>query len=403
MGDDFSGRPAFMTFRMLTGGRSLGLGPYDEVWKMQRRVVFHAMNRFTNASSSLIEDVVCTEANTIIAQFKSHGNKSFSPNGSMPVAALSMIHQLCYGKTEHIREDQDFKDEVTTESEIRKFMKGNPLNAVPLLRFLQKRKIRHYQQLIESLETGRKRRVEEHELTFDKNSLRDITDYLIHAGNMLSEEEQAMGLDKQRITESLDFLKEANATVASALDWLILLMAAYPEVQQKVFDDIVGIIGRNQLPKMEDKKKLSYVEATIVEAMRFGAAVPLAIPHSTTCNTKLNGYDIPQDTLVFINLYSIYMDEKKWDSPENFRPERFLTTNGELNIRLKDEVATFSLGARRCIGETLASQKVFLFFTTLLQQLELKKPPEYAQYSMAAHYNPTRRPDPYEICVVPRH
>ena len=403
MGDDYSGRPAFMTARMLNGGRSLGLGPFDEVWKMHRTAVTNAMNRFVNASSSLIEDVVCTEANTIIAQFKSHGKNSFSPNGSMPVAALSMIHQLCYGKDELIRENQDFKDALITERDMRNFKRGNPLDAVPWLRFLQKSKLSHFEQLVEASETRRSIKVEEHESTFDENSLKDITDYLIHAANKLSVEEQATGLDKQRITESLDFLQQANGTVASALEWLILLMAAYPEVQQKVFDDIEAIIGRNRLPKLEDRKKLPYVEATIAEAMRFAHPVPLAIPHSTTRDTKLNGYDIPQDTVVFISLYSIYMDEDRWGDPENFRPERFLTTEGALDCNLEDEVATFSLGPRRCIGETLADKEIFLFFTTLLQQLQLSKPPEHPQYSLTGYYDPTRKPDPFELYVVPRH
>jgi cytochrome P450 len=38
---------------------------------------------------------------------------------------------------------------------------------------------------------------------------------------------------------------------------------------------------------------------------------------------KFRGYDIPQKTRVFINLWAIQRDPTVWERPEEFLPERF--------------------------------------------------------------------------------
>ena len=44
--------------------------------------------------------------------------------------------------------------------------------------------------------------------------------------------------------------------------------------------------------------RLPYVEATILELLRFKTVVPLAMPHQTLRNTEVGGYFIPAETMV---------------------------------------------------------------------------------------------------------
>lgn len=402
--DNFSGRPPFTTARMVNGGRSLGLGPFGPLWEMHHAVVRNVMSRFASPSNNtLIEDIVHSEVDTVIKNFTARGEDSFSPKDSMSVAASSMISQLCYGRNQDTREDQSFVDELASKRSVSQFKKGNLLDVMPWLRFVLPHKISQFKELVSAIEGRRAGIVAEHEATFDGTDPRDLAEWLIRAGNTLSAEEQAAGLDKRRVVETLDFLRQAQGTVASTLEWFLLLMAAYPEVQDKVSKEIRDVVGGQsgrRLPRLADRSKMPYVEATIAEVMRFASPVPLAIPHTTTCHTKLQGFDIPEGTVVLVNLYSIYMDEDVWGDPGRFRPERFLGGEGEVDKGLVEQVSTFSLGRRRCTGELLACKELFLFVSTLMQRLQIRRPPGHPEYSMDGYYSPTRKPDPFEICTA---
>nr|KAF6499681.1 cytochrome P450 family 1 subfamily A member 1 [Molossus molossus] len=117
------------------------------------------------------------------------------------------------------------------------------------------------------------------------------------------------------------------------------------------------------------------MEAFILETFRHSSFVPFTIPHSTTRDTSLSGFYIPKGRCVFVNQWQINHDQKLWDDPSEFRPERFLTPNGTINKALSEQVVLFGLGKRKCIGETIARFEVFLFLAILLQQVEFSIPP----------------------------
>ncbi|XP_039587550.1 cytochrome P450 1A4-like [Passer montanus] len=117
-------------------------------------------------------------------------------------------------------------------------------------------------------------------------------------------------------------------------------------------------------------------EAFILEMFRHSSFLPFTIPHSTTKATVLNGYYIPKDTCVFINQWQVNHDERLWKEPWSFRPERFLSAAGaELRRAESEKVLSFGLGRRRCLGETIGRWEIFLFLTTLLQQLRFSLRP----------------------------
>lgn len=90
-------------------------------------------------------------------------------------------------------------------------------------------------------------------------------------------------------------------------------------------------------------------------------------------------------------MYSVHTDKEYWGDPEVFRPERFLDENGKVvyNDRLlpfgygiiylqntyeKESYIIYLLeisGRRRCIGEILARQCIFMFFANILQKYDV--------------------------------
>ncbi len=64
--------------------------------------------------------------------------------------------------------------------------------------------------------------------------------------------------------------------------------------------------------------------------------------------------------------YSILNDEKYWEKPNEFKPERFLE-NGKFLSSRPSAFIPFGLGRRVCLGEKLALADLFLVLVRFLQ------------------------------------
>lgn len=116
---------------------------------------------------------------------------------------------------------------------------------------------------------------------------------------------------------------------------------------------------------------MPYTEALIAETLRFSSITPQGVQHKVMQNTEFKGYFLPKDTLITPNVYYIHFDPKIWGDPENFRPERFLSSDGK-SFKKHEALSAFSIGRRQCLGETLARDSIFLFSTNTLQAFSVE-------------------------------
>ena len=58
------------------------------------------------------------------------------------------------------------------------------------------------------------------------------------------------------------------------------------------------MLGAERAPKLCDRADMPYLEACLLETLRFISHVPLAVPHATICNTVIGGKTIPKNTTV---------------------------------------------------------------------------------------------------------
>ncbi|KAG8595772.1 hypothetical protein GDO81_001622 [Engystomops pustulosus] len=156
------------------------------------------------------------------------------------------------------------------------------------------------------------------------------------------------------------------------------------------------IIGTSRSPRFEDRKYLHYTEAFINEVLRHSSFVPFTIPHCTTMVTNLNGYFLPKDTAVFVNMYQVNQDQTVWRDADLFIPERFLDESGHIDKSLIDKVFIFGMGVRKCVGEDVARNEMFIFLTTILQQLKLVKDPEH-DLDLTPVFGLTMKTKPYNL------
>ncbi|PVF98200.1 cytochrome P450 [Serendipita vermifera] len=216
--------------------------------------------------------------------------------------------------------------------------------------------------------------------------------------------------DNVRDAISSLYLAGVDST-SSAIATFLHVMFIFPEVAQKVHDEIAQFVCdiEGDLPTVSmvsDRSRLPYTEAVWKECLRWRPSVPLVVPHTSQEDQTIDGYFIPKGTLINPNYGFMLNDPAVWGDPEVFRPERFLPEhNPKANDLPNPTQVIFGFGIRLCPGMYLADRVGFhvAVMTMLLYEilpLEGKSAPkpEEAQYSS----NFIRFPVNFECRFVPR-
>nr|CAD7438754.1 unnamed protein product [Timema bartmani] len=164
--------------------------------------------------------------------------------------------------------------------------------------------------------------VKDHKKNYSEDSLRDFIDDYI--------QELKKNDKDQLLLLATDLILPTAATVPAMLTFALIMLLHHPQVMLKAQKEIDGVVGRDRLPSLDDRSSLPYLEAIQREVHRRQSLLPLSVFRRCTEDTMLNGYFIPQHTLVVPNLWSVHNDPELWGDPENFRPERFLDEEGRL-------------------------------------------------------------------------
>ncbi|CAA7046291.1 unnamed protein product [Microthlaspi erraticum] len=145
------------------------------------------------------------------------------------------------------------------------------------------------------------------------------------------------------------FLAGVNAGAITMI-WNMTELARHPIVMKKLQEEIRAILGPNKdRITEEDLEKVEYLKIVIQETFRLHPPVPLLLPRQTMSDVKIQGYNIPKDTMLQINTYAINRDPKNWTNPDEFIPERF--ANNPIDIKGQHfELLPFGGGRRICPG-----------------------------------------------------
>ncbi|KAI0056406.1 cytochrome P450 [Artomyces pyxidatus] len=158
-------------------------------------------------------------------------------------------------------------------------------------------------------------------------------------------------------------------TVSAMLSFLLMLVL-YPEVQRKAQAELDAVTGAARLPDFSDRPRLPYIDAVCKELLRWRVITALGVPHAALQDDVYKGYFIPKGK--YSECRAMLHDPNVYPDPETFRPERFLTEDGQV----KDDPtlsAVFGFGKRICPGRHLVDSTLFIFVTSVLSVFTLGK------------------------------
>ncbi|KIK58072.1 hypothetical protein GYMLUDRAFT_75124 [Collybiopsis luxurians FD-317 M1] len=221
--------------------------------------------------------------------------------------------------------------------------------------------------------------------------------------SMASRQLQEMQDDGSWSEEKELMLTEQFQTTRS----LILAFLLRPEIQKKGQIAVDEVVGSDRLPDFTDEGKIPYVDALVMEILRWKPVAPMAVAHNTASADIYKGYYIPANTVVIGNSWALLHNPALYgEDVDQFRPERFLNADGTLNDKVPYPSAAFGYGRRTCAGKSVAQSALWLTVASLLACFDFTK----ARNSKGEEIWPTTdyddgiisSPKPYPCVIRPR-
>ncbi|GMY29547.1 cytochrome P450 78A7-like [Fagus crenata] len=163
-------------------------------------------------------------------------------------------------------------------------------------------------------------------------------------------------------------------TTALLTEWVMAELVLNYDVQDKLHRELDLVVG-NKYVADADVAKLPYLQAIVKETLRVHPPGPLlSWARMSTSDVQLsNGMMVPANTTAMVNMWAITHDPKVWEEVLVFKPERFLKSEGgvDLDVRGGDlRLAPFGAGRRVCPGKNLGLLTMSLWVAKLFQHFE---------------------------------
>ena len=282
----------------------------------------------------------------------------------------------------------EFDDLHAMESAVSSFMAFLPLAFLPFSRIVQAsplpsmRKLRRGQRYLDKLIY---RLIAERRA--DPTDRGDLLSMLLNAtddGADKSGEHAAAGhgsgtpptvqtmTDQQLRDECVTVILAGHETTANALTFAVHLLARHPEIQQRLHDEAVRVLGPTRAPTAADYPALSYSTQVFAETMRLYPPVWItgrlcAEPYT------IAGYTVPKGASLMAPQYAVHRDPRWWPNPDLFDPERF--TEAAKATRPRNSYFPFGGGSRQCIAEGLAWMEGTLCLAIIARDWQLTPAP----------------------------
>ena len=183
-------------------------------------------------------------------------------------------------------------------------------------------------------------------------------------------------LSTQDIVDHMSFLMmAAHDTLTSSLTSFAGELAAHPEWQQKLRDEVKGLgLAAGAPMNFDNLEAMRLTEMAFKEALRLKPPVP-SMPRRSIKDFTFKGYAIPAGTMVGVNPLFTHHMEEFWPEPEKFDPMRF-TDEAQRN-RHRFAWVPYGGGAHMCLGLHFAYMQAKCFARHFLQNLEVSLEPGY--------------------------
>jgi len=194
----------------------------------------------------------------------------------------------------------------------------------------------------------------------------DVLSALLHA---VDEGDGVQLTDQQVRDELMGLFIAGHETTATALTWALYLLAKHPEIQQKLYEHVAGIV-KGDGPTLDDLTALTYTNQVVMETLRLYPPAWSMFIRDVHEDLIFGELTVPKGGILYISPWVMHHDPRYWQDPQRFDPDRF---EGEYSDRLpKFAYLPFGGGPRVCAGNHMAMMEAQIILAMMVEQYQFE-------------------------------
>ncbi|XP_015161141.1 premnaspirodiene oxygenase-like [Solanum tuberosum] len=162
-------------------------------------------------------------------------------------------------------------------------------------------------------------------------------------------------------------------TTSTIIDWAMVEMIKNSSILFKAQAEVREAFRGKETFDENNVEELKYLKLIIKETLRLHPPLPLMLPRESREEVDIDGYTIPSETKLIVNVWAIGRDSNYWDDAESFKPERFEQSSVDFAGN-NFEFLPFGSGRRICPGISFGLANVYLPLANLLYHFDWKLP-----------------------------
>ncbi|CAH0560266.1 unnamed protein product [Brassicogethes aeneus] len=197
---------------------------------------------------------------------------------------------------------------------------------------------------------------------FNETRMKPIMDLLLEMNELED-------IDKSYvINEVRTFFYAATDTSAHTVAFTCTLLGMHPEIQEKVYEEVINVVGKDSPITSKDLPNLKYTEMVVNESLRLFPVVPF-VGRFTTGEIDIGRLVLPKGIEIGVLIFQLHRNEKYFPDPSKFDPDRFLPE--EVAKRHPYSFLPFSGGPRNCIGWKYAMMMLKTSMATIVRNYKM--------------------------------
>ncbi|XP_067666926.1 1,25-dihydroxyvitamin D(3) 24-hydroxylase, mitochondrial-like [Haliotis asinina] len=167
-----------------------------------------------------------------------------------------------------------------------------------------------------------------------------------------------------------ELMGAAVDTTSNTAQMVLYELSRNPHVQDAILEEITRVVPPGEQPTADHLKEMHYIKAVIKETLRLYPTGSVVI-RILQQDAVLLGYQVPKNTMVWVDLYGFGRLGRHYEDPNTFRPERWLRATRTVSPH-PFSFLPFGFGPRMCVGRRVAELEIQLLISQIVRKFKIE-------------------------------